>query len=237
MVLSDPRKLLNSASLLRLIALQGYVQLGVMVFNLFFLPETLFSRRSIGNRPERSFKELLMFRHSVQDRKLRLSDFLQPFYMLKYVAIVIPGFYYMTAFGFGSVMFAATGSQLFRSLYHFDVAQTGLLLSIPLLVGCLIGEMNAGWLTDYFVYRYARKHGGQREPEPRINAAALALLCPIGIILDGIFLTHFKTISWVGAAFAMGIASFGLQIATTVVYTYCTDVCSLIPSFERTIES
>ena len=204
---------------------QGYIQLGTVVFTLFFLPETLFSRRNIANRPERSFRDLLLFKHSgVQDRSLKPIDFIRPFYILKYVAIVIPGLYYMTAFGFGSVMFAATGSQLFRSLYHFDVAQTGMLLSIPLLVGCLIGELNAGWLTDWFVYRYAKSHGGRREPEPRINAVALAVLCPIGILLDGIFLSHHKTIGWVGPAFGMGIASFGLQVATTVVYSYCTDV-------------
>ncbi|KAJ9608894.1 hypothetical protein H2200_006665 [Cladophialophora chaetospira] len=204
----------------------GYIQLGLVVFQLFALPETLFSRRANANlnRPERSFKDLLLFKQSgVQARRLRPIDFLHPFYMLKYVAITIPGLYYMTAFGFGSVMFAATGSQLFRSLYHFNVAQTGMLLSIPLLIGCLIGEMNAGWLTDWFVYRWARKHGGRREPEPRINAIVLAFLCPLGIILDGVFLSHHKTVSWVGAAFAMGIANCGLQIATTVVYTYCTD--------------
>ncbi len=172
----------------------------------------------------------LLFRHSgLQNRKLHFGDFLRPFYMLKYLSIVIPGLYYMTAFGFGSVMFAATGSSLFHSLYHFNVAQTGMLLSIPLLIGCLLGEMSAGWLTDWMVYRYAKSHGGRREPEPRINMVVLAVLCPIGIIIDGVCLSHYKTVSWVGAAFGMGIANFGLQIATTVTYTYCTDVCDNIP--------
>jgi hypothetical protein len=203
---------------------QGYIQLAFVVFNLFFLPETLYSRRTISTAPERSFKDLLMFRNiGLQDRRLKPIDFARPFYMLKYAAIVIPGLYYMTAFGFGSVLFAATGSSLFRELYHFDVAQTGLMLSIPLLVGCLIGEFNAGWLTDWFVYQYARRHNGRREPEPRISAIVLAILCPIGIIIDGVCLSHYKSVSWLGAAFGMGIASFGLQIATTVVYTYCTD--------------
>ncbi|EXJ68585.1 uncharacterized protein A1O5_08379 [Cladophialophora psammophila CBS 110553] len=205
----------------------GYIQLGTFVLTLFCLPETIYSRRSSTNsRRERSFKDLLLFRHSgLQDRRLHFGDFLRPFYMLKYLSIVIPGLYYMTAFGFGSVLFAATGSSLFRTVYHFDVAQTGMLLSIPLLIGCLLGEMSAGWLTDYMVYRYAKHHGGRREPEPRINAVVLAVLCPIGIIIDGICLSHFKTVPWVGAAFGMGIANFGLQIATTVTYSYCTDVC------------
>jgi len=141
--------------------------------------------------------------------------------MLQYVAVVVPGLYYMTAFGFGSVLFAATGSSLFHELYHFDVAQTGMMLSIPLLTGCLLGEMSAGWLTDHFVYRYAKGHDGRREPEPRINAVALAVLCPIGIVVDGVCLS--QTATWVGPAVGMGMASFGLQIATTVTYTYCTD--------------
>jgi len=36
-------------------------------------------------------------------------------------------------------------------------------------------------------------------------------------------LTHHATVSWVGAAFGMGIACLGLQVATTVVYAYTTD--------------
>lgn len=208
-----------------LTASQGYIQLGTLVFTLFCLPETIFSRRSVAGRPERSFADLLLFKKSgLQGRKLHASDFLKPFYMFKYVAILIPGFYYMTAFGFGSVLFAATGSKLFHGIYGFDVAQTGLMLSIPLLIGCLLGEMSAGWLTDYMVYRYAKTHGGRREPEPRINAIPLAFLCPIGIIIDGVCLSHHKTASWVGAAFGMGIANFGLQVATTITYSYCTDV-------------
>jgi hypothetical protein len=171
--------------------------------------------------------DLLTFRHSgLQDTKLHWRHFLRPFYMFKYVAIVIPSLYYTTAFGFGSVLFAATGASLFRALYGFNVAQTGMILGIPLLVGSLLGEMSAGWLTDHMVYRYAKAHGGRREPEARINLLLLAVLCPIGIIIDGVCLSHYKTVSWLGAAFGMGTANYGLQIATTVTYAYCTDVCN-----------
>lgn len=136
----------------------------------------------------------------------------------------------MTCFGYGSVLFATTGSNLFHRFYKFDLAQTGLLLSIPLLIGCLIGEANAGWFTDWMVYRYARHHNGVRKPEPRLDALWVALLVPIGVIIEGVCLTHYKTASWVGSAFGMGIACLGLQVATTVVYTYCTDVSCHQPS-------
>jgi hypothetical protein len=163
-----------------------------------------------------SYTDLLLFKRGrLANRNLRATDFLEPFYMLKYISILIPGLYYMISFGHGTVLFAATGSSLFAKFYHFNVAQTGLLLSIPLLIGCLIGEFNAGWVTDYMVYRYAKKNDGVRKPEARLDAIWLALLLPIGVIIDGVCLTHYKTVGWVGAAFGMGIACLGLQVATT----------------------
>jgi hypothetical protein len=144
--------------------------------------------------------------------------------MLKYVSIVISGLYYMTSFGYGTVLFALTGASLFGQLYEFNVAQTGLILSIPLIIGCLIGELNAGWLTDWMVRRYAMRHDGHRKPEARLNALWLGILVPVGVIIVGVCFSHYKTVSWVGPAFGMGIACLGLQVSTTVVYAYTTDV-------------
>lgn len=144
--------------------------------------------------------------------------------MLKYIAVLLPSIYYMLVFSYGTVLFGATGSQLFTKLYHFNIAQVGLLMSIPLIIGGVVGECNAGWVTDWCVYRYATKHNGERRPEARLDAIWLALLAPVGVIIQGVCLSHYKSVSWVGAAFGMGIASAGLQVATTVVYTYCTDV-------------
>lgn len=174
---------------------------------------------------EHTYLDLLLFKRSRNAyRGLRARDFSRPFEMLKYIAVVLPSLYYMTAFGYGTVLFALTGAKLFAEFYHFDIAQTGLLLSIPLLIGCLLGEFNAGWVTDWMSNRYARKHNGERLPEARLNAIWGALLVPVGIIIEGVCLSHSKTVGWVGAAFGMGIAGFGLQIATTVIYAYTTDV-------------
>ena len=218
--------------LLKVTIYQGYIQFGTFVITLFCLPETLYSRKPSAAHREHSYLDLLLFKRSrLGDRKLHANDFLKPLYMLKYVSITIPGLYYMTCFGYGSVLFATTGSSLFAEFYHFDTAQTGLLLSIPLIIGCLIGEANAGWFTDYMVYRYAKRHDGHRKPESRLNALWLALALPVGVIIEGVCLTHYRTASWVGTAFGMGIACFGLQVATTVTYTYCTDVsvpCSFV---------
>ena len=208
----------------RCFSIPGFIQLGSFVVTLFCLPETLFSRNTKPGRKPRTYTDLLMFRSELPGHKLRARDFTKTLYMLKYVSVTIPGLYYMTAFGYGSVLFATTGSQLFNRFYHFSVSQTGLMLSIPLLIGCVIGEANAGWLTDWLVRKDAKRHDGQRRPEARLNALWGGLLQPIGTLIQGICLTHYKTVPWIGTAFGMGIANLGLQIATTVTYSYTTDV-------------
>jgi hypothetical protein len=203
----------------------GFIQLGTFVINFFLLPETLYSRDvSSDHKPNTHLDRILFRTRTLPKRKLQLKDFWKNLYMLKYLAITIPGLYYMTAFGYGSVLFATTGSQLFAEFYGFSVSQTGLMLSIPLLIGCLIGEANAGWLTDWMVLRYAKKHDGVRMPEARLDALWFGLLVPVGVIIEGVCLSHYQTVSWVGAAFGMGIANCGLQAATTVTYAYTTDV-------------
>lgn len=206
----------------------SYIQFALFVINLFCLPETIYSRKSEttpSGYQESSHADLLLFRPKhLPSGRVSLLEFTRPFMMLKYVCVLFPVLYYMLAFSFGSVLFAASGSVVFRNFYDFNLIQTGLILSIPLLIGCLIGEANAGWFVDFLIYRHSLRHDGKRPPEPRLDALWLALLLPIGTIIQGICITHSKTTSWVGNAFGMGIANCGLQVATTVVYSYTTDV-------------
>jgi MFS family permease len=205
---------------------QGYIQLGTFAVTLFCLPETLYHRQANSDEYKpRSYIDMLLFKLNKNDSKgITAGDFLKPFYMMKYISVFIPALYYMTCFGYGTVLFALTGAQLFAQLYHFTVPQTGLILSIPLTIGCLIGECSAGWVTDLLVRRYAMRNDGHRKPEVRIDALWLGLLIPVGVIIVGVCFSHYKTVSWLGPAFGMGIACLGLQVSTTVVYTYTTDV-------------
>lgn len=202
--------------------MQGYIQIATFLLTAVALPETLYPRSSVHQKPK-SFLDLLLFKATLPERGLKLRDFWRPLYMGKYLTILLPALWYMTCFGYGSVLFASTGSQLFAKNYHFELYQTGLILSIPLLVGCFIGECSTGWFTDWLVSRYAEKHGGERRPEARLDGMWLGLLVPIGVIIQGICISHHKTVSWLGPAFGMGLANLGLQAATTVTYAYTTD--------------
>lgn len=222
----------------------AYVQFGLFAITLFCLPETLYSRQSgtpSSGYETSSYMDLILFRSKhLPKRSLTLRDFTRPFRMVRYLCVLLPGLYYMIAFGFGSVLFASTGSVVFREFYHFNLIQTGLMLSIPLLIGSLLGEANAGWFVDWLMLKHSQRHDGQRPPEPRLNAMWLALLLPIGVIVNGVCISHAATTSWVGNAFGMGLANFGLQVGTTVVYTYTTDVSigvNFIPEcFDRILQ-
>ena len=215
------------------IDLQAYIQFAMVAITLFCLPETLYARTSPMSSDNRSYFNLRLFRRRIYNRKLHLSDFWKPFAMTRYISVLLPALYYMTCFGYGSVLFATTGSSIFTKLYGFSTAQTGLILSIPLLIGSLIGEANAGWFTDWLVYRHSKRNHGQRRPESRLDALFLALLLPVGTVLQGVCVSHVRTSSWVGNAFGMGIASCGLQVATTVTYAYCTDVSGSPQAWSR----
>jgi hypothetical protein len=204
------------------------MQLGTFLLILFCLPETLFCRSTSESASKRatgsSISKIFTFKRPDPSRSVRFRDFIRPIAMLRYLPITLPGLYYMTAFGYGSVIFATTGSQLFREFYGFTTSQTGLMLSVPLLIGCLIGEANAGWIVDYMVVRHAKRHNGEKLPEARLNLLWLGLLVPVGLIIEGVCLSKHETVHWVGSAFGMGIANLGLQVGTTVVYAYTTDV-------------
>lgn len=205
------------------------MQLGSFVVTILSLPETLYytDRSTSPAHREQSYLENLLFRRTnFHTRRPRLRDYTRPFKMLQYIAILFPALLYMTCFGYGSVLFALTGAKLFTEFYGFSTLQTGLMLSIPLLLGGIIGELCAGWVTDWLSNRHAKKHAGERLPEARLTAIWGTVLVPVGIVLEGVCLQFSGEVHWVGSAFGMGLAHMGLQIATTTIYAYTTDVCS-----------
>lgn len=133
------------------------------------------------------------------DAKLTLEKFYRPFLLLKQPLIFIMGFYYGNVFGF--CIFGALGilpfvrldplllasilltlDQAFPGNYGFSAVGQGL-VTIALLVGTLVGEPMSGPFSDYVVKVLARKNGGIRHAEQRLQAmwvgAILAPVCTI----------------------------------------------------------
>jgi len=77
------------------------------------------------------------------------------------------------------------------------------------------------------LWLYAKAHDGDINLESRLHATIPgAILIPIGVIIEGVcfqFRTHYM-----GPIMGIAIAAFGLQIVSTNIYAYITDVS--IPS-------
>ncbi|KIW90026.1 uncharacterized protein Z519_09456 [Cladophialophora bantiana CBS 173.52] len=197
-----------------------------LVIMIFAMPETLFSRseKVLAEHEERTYMQMLFSfrRNALRDRRVHLRDFVRPFEMMYYPSVTLTCLYYIVSFAFSSILPAVTVAILFTKIYHFKTGAIGLMLGLPLLVGSALGEFLSGPFSDWFMYRYAKKHGGERKPEARLPASlGSLLLCPTGIIIYGVCLYH-KT-HWMGPVMGMAIASFGLQLVTTVSYAYCSD--------------
>ena len=128
---------------------------------------------------------------------------------------------------YGSIIFVVTSAAIFGKAYRFKPYQTGLLLGVPLTVDSLLGELLAGALSDWTSEKRALKRPNRsRKQEDRLLALFPALiLLPLGVIIEGVCIQH-KT-HWSAVGLGIGIASFGLQIQTTVVYTYTAEVSIL----------
>jgi MFS family permease len=194
---------------------------GVLAIFIVSFPETLFSREDFSKLENQTYWHKMAFRGKVLDRKLTLSDFSNNFKMLQYVAVTLPCIYYMTTNTYGSIVFVLTASSITERLYDFNTAQNGLLLGIPLTLGCLIGEACTGWISDVLINRYAQRHDGYRKPEARLYLCFLGLLLPAGLIIHGVCVSNGTP--WIGLAVGMTVASVGVQAGTTLTYAYCTD--------------
>ncbi|KAL9085495.1 MAG: hypothetical protein Q9165_007540 [Trypethelium subeluteriae] len=197
---------------------------GLLISFVLTVPETLYSRThdQSANSQSSSIQKFLMLRRAPSSNRLRLIDFLRPFQMLFYPSIAIPTIYYATSFGYGTILFILTSTNIFSQLYHFQPYQVGVLLGVPLTVGSILGECCAGYLSDMVSERRAIYRGGKRIPEDRFLAIYPGVvLLPLGVIIEGVSITH-KT-HWIGPAMGVAIASFGLQIVTTIIYAYVAD--------------
>jgi multidrug resistance protein len=193
----------------------------LLILAVFTFPETLFSRTDFSKLEERSFTQKLLFHGKVLDRKIRVRDFFLPLRMVKYAAVTLPCLMYMVNLTYGSMLFAVTCSFICAKFFHFNLEQTGLFLGVPLTVGCLIGELSAGWVSDLILNAYAKRHDGYRKVEVRLRLLPLTSLSGIGTATFGYCIQHRKP--WIQAAVCMAVAGYGTQVIATMVYTYCCD--------------
>ncbi|KAL1889009.1 hypothetical protein Sste5346_009189 [Sporothrix stenoceras] len=194
---------------------------------LFLLPETLFSRgpRFLAERThERSYMEMLFnFKGNlIPQRRLKGQDFLTSFYMLKYPSVSLPFWFYTLSWTFINILPAISMAKIYGARYGFASGKIGLCTGIPLIIGCVIGEISGGKLSDIIVYRLAKKNGGRAKPEHRLYLTCIsAILGPTGMIIFGVCLQ--KNYSYIVPLVGLAVGVCGLQITSTCLYAYLSD--------------
>ena len=156
----------------------------------FFFPETLFDRQGLPNSPpDRRFTKadyVALVKPNSATRphyNLHPADFYRPFLMLRYPSIIFPCLYYSFSFGFGTILPAVTMANLYSRLYGFSPAIIGLCLGVPLLIGSVSGEFASGPLSDFFLRKSVKRHGGEYKPEARLDAIWSALIIlPVSLV-------------------------------------------------------
>ena len=208
--------------------LPAIILAGTWVVLVFCLPETLYHRNNATGQSlqtqNKPWRQLFTFVHAVDvKRRLTAWDFTHVFLMLKYPSVLLPAIYYSISFGLGSVLFAVTGASAFGGTYHFNTAQIGLCIGLSTFIGTLLGELAAGPVSDRILHVYAKTHNGKMKPEARLQATWPGfILIPAGVAIEGACL-QYKT-PWPGPVIGIGIGAFGLQIISTNVFAYITDV-------------
>lgn len=161
------------------------------VVAIFLFPETLFSHEPtvLSNRThERTYTQMLWdFKgNMIPGRRLRATDFLQSFRMLKYPSVAFPFWYYTWSWTFINVLPAITLATLYTKFYHLTSGPIGACLGVSLIIGSLLGEISAGKASDYVMFRMAKRNGDGRKPEYRLYLCTLsAFFMPVGIVIFG----------------------------------------------------
>ncbi|THV06621.1 MFS general substrate transporter [Dendrothele bispora CBS 962.96] len=159
-------------------------------------------------------------------RRLKATDFvIKPLSMLKYPSVAFPALYYAVTYGFASIEPALTLATIFTDLYGFDTVRNGLANGVSLLLGAALGEVFSGPVTDMMMQRARRRIEEEEVPaEVRLQGIWTgAITVPLGLLIYGVTV-HYRT-TFIAPCIGMAIACFGIQIVSSVSYSYSCGDC------------
>lgn len=105
--------------------------------------------------------------------------------------------------------------------YNFNASQVGL-MSLPPLIGNILGTIAVAPFTDRIILYLARKNKGIYEPEMRLWLLLLfAPIFPAGLLVFGFALG--KGMAWPVVAVGIGLIGFAMTPIASVALAYLTD--------------
>jgi MFS family permease len=169
--------------------------------------------QSASNIPKKSFLQRLAFNSKPLTRESVWKIAFRPVPLV----CLPPVLWSTVSFGIGIGIFVVMGTTAANTLsqvYHFTVWQVGVVW-IASIIGNLLGMPFGGYFSDWVANRATLKNGGIREPEMRLPAVSVAMVCyPGSLLLYGLGL-HYRT--------HYMVPILGLFL--------CKPECALLPSF------
>ncbi|GJN90621.1 hypothetical protein Rhopal_003633-T1 [Rhodotorula paludigena] len=151
-------------------------------------------------------------------------EVVRPLAMVTKLPVLLPSCAYALVFAYTNVLLTVEIPALLGRKYGLNAQQIGLQF-VGAVVGAVLGEIVAGRGSDLWMAWRTKRANGNREPEMRLPFGLPGfILALVGILVFGIQLQNTESGHWnVTPIIGVGIAIFGLQLVTTVVYAYVVE--------------
>lgn len=165
----------------------------------------------VVNTRKKTFIQRIAFRRSPLTHEPIWKIALRPV-----IVVLIPAVLWSTiAFGIGIGIFvvvSTTAATAYTQVYHFTTWQVGLVW-IASIIGNILGMPFGGYFSDWVANRATSKNGGIREPEMRLPAVSIAMLCyPASLLLYGLGINY--QVHWM-------VPTLGIFLCKSVFFSHC----------------
>lgn len=110
------------------------------------------------------------------------------------------------------VAISSNFASAFSMTYGFASWQSGLCF-ISGFVGTILGIFFGGTISDYVADFFTKRNGGIREPEMRLPAMSIGLICsPLGLILYGVGIDN--NAPWIMPTLGLGLCKCSYEVLT-----------------------
>lgn len=156
------------------------------------------------------------------DSKLNIKIILSPLKCITRPKVLIPAIAYSVTFCYANVACGVELTSLYHEKFNFNPQQIGLQF-LSLILGCILGEQIGGWVSDLWMSRFRLKPSSTIEDRLWLSYPGF-IIAIIGIVIYGVLLNDITDNQWkFSPLVGLCLASFGLQIITTILVTYAID--------------
>lgn len=195
------------------------INFGEFLAYLLFGRETLFNYEDLSRNQTDKFKSLLNFRAIIPTYRITVKGIIYPltFFYSKW-RIFSTALVYSIIFCYTNIVSSVELPTVFGEKFNLGPQATGLQF-LSVVIGYLIGIQMAGWLSDWWMKR-------ANYDEYRLWLSYPGFITTfIGLLVFGFQVVNAEDGHWnITPLVGLAILSFGLQLVSTTLITYCIDI-------------